>query len=138
MSSPFVKLVETLYTISHSWPHKIIFSSSYFSKPKPKPKPAHLQSPKRESSPDAPSPPPRNNNHVDSPLTIEELLNAIGMTRYIENFHRNGYYSVVECLELTEDDLQKMGIGLSGHQYKIVKNIRLKEEELGRVSPTSP
>ena len=57
------------------------------------------------------------------------------MTRYIELFHRKGYYKVADCFGLSEDDLQKIGVTLSGHQYKIVKNIHLKEEELGRVSP---
>jgi serine/threonine protein kinase len=111
-----------------------------FGKPKPKPKPSHLTSPTRPSNEAPPSsPPPR--NFTDSPgggMSIKDLLNNIGMNRYTEHFHNNGYFTVLDCLELTEDDLNRMGIILSGHQYKIVKNIRMKEEELGRVSPSSP
>ena len=42
---------------------------------------------------------------------------------------------VTDCFDMTEDDLEKMGITLGGHQYKIVKNIRIKQEELGTQSP---
>ena len=106
-------------------------------KPKPKPKPAHLQSPNKPLPPSPPaitnSTPPNGNNNTAA--SIDELLGSIGMTRYIEMFHARGLYNVADCFGLSEDDLQKMGVTLSGHQYKIVKNIHLKEEELGRVSP---
>lgn len=72
-----------------------------------------------------------------SAMLIDELLNSISMTRYVQVFHKHGYVKVADCFDLSEDDLQRMGVTLSGHQYKIVKNIRLKEEELGRVSPGS-
>lgn len=68
-------------------------------------------------------------------MSIDDLLGSISMTRYADLFHKNGYHLVADCFELSEDDLQKMGVSLSGHQYKIVKNIRMKEEELGKVSP---
>ncbi|XP_019862227.1 PREDICTED: ephrin type-B receptor 1-B-like isoform X1 [Amphimedon queenslandica] len=110
------------------------FEVILFGKPKPKPKPAHLQSPNRPIPPTTSnsSAPNGNNKAADS---IDELLGSIGMTRYIDIFHAKGLYNVADCFGLSEDDLQRMGVTLSGHQYKIVKNIHLKEEELGRVSP---
>ena len=57
------------------------------------------------------------------------------MSRYLENFHKNKLYNVSDCFDFTEDDLKKIGVLLSGHQYKIAKNLRIKEEELGRQSP---
>ncbi len=90
-------------------------------KPKPKPKPKHLQ-----VSPPPPSPPPRPEVHP-----IGELLNSIAMSKYIEVFHQHKLFTVNDCYDLTEDHLEKMGITLGGHQYKIIKNIKITQEETG-------
>lgn len=55
------------------------------------------------------------------------------MERYCDNFINQGLRKLGDILELDEDDLQEMGITLAGHQHKILKNIRIKQEELGRL-----
>ena len=92
-----------------------------YRKPKPKPKPKHLK-----VSPPPPSPPPRPDVQL-----IGELLDSITMSRYIEVFHQHKLYTVEECYNLSEDDLGNMGITLGGHQHKIIKNIKIKQEEMG-------
>ena len=108
--------------------HSLSLSLSLSSKPLLKPKPRNLQSPNRVP----PRPPPPGSHSVE---TIENLLHEIGMSRYIENFHKHELYNVSDCFGFTEDDLEKIGVSLGGHQYKIFKNLRIKEEELGRLSP---
>ena len=53
------------------------------------------------------------------------------MLKYLEIFHQHNLYTVADCLDLTEEDLERMGITLGGHQYKIIKNIKIKLEEMG-------
>ena len=53
------------------------------------------------------------------------------MDRYCDNFINQGLRKLGDILELDEGDLEDMGITLGGHQHKIIKNIRIKQEELG-------
>lgn len=53
------------------------------------------------------------------------------MAKYIELFHEHRLYTIQDCRDLTEDDLERIGITLGGHQYKIIKNIKMKQEEMG-------
>ena len=100
-------------------------------KPRPKPKPKHLQ-----KSPPPPPPTSQSNPLTTAQgITMEELLRSIGMSRYVDLFHEHNLIMVTDCFDMTEDDLEKMGITLGGHQYKIVKNIHIKQEELGTQSP---
>ena len=108
--------------------HHILFIHR---KPRPKPKPKHLQ----KSPPPPLLHPSQSNPLIAQGTTIEELLRSIGMLKYLDVFHEHNLIMVTDCFDMTEDDLEKMGITLGGHQYKIVKNIRIKQEELGTQSP---
>ena len=92
------------------------------SKPKPKPKPAHLKGTSL-------SPPPSSPTQRSQP--IEDFLKSIQMGKYIELFQQSKLLTVEDCYKLDEDDLEKMGVTLGGHQHKIIKNIKIRQEELG-------
>ena len=96
--------------------HELFFRS----KPIVKPKPPGLLSPRKSQQ-----------TEISGDMSVEQLLSGIGMERYISNFHTNNYYTVSSCFDMTEDTLRNIGVGLAGHQYKIIKHIRMKEEEMG-------
>ena len=55
------------------------------------------------------------------------------MAKYSDKFQQSGKTTIQECMALTADDLNTMGITLAGHQNKIISSIRQgREEELGR------
>lgn len=48
--------------------------------------------------------------------SVEEWLNSIKMTRYLENFHAGGINSMDAVVNITVKDLTELGITLVGHQ----------------------
>lgn len=92
------------------------------SKPKPKPKPQHLKGISLSPPPSSPMP---------QSQPIEEFLKSIAMAKYIELFQQHKLLTVEDCYRLEEDDLERMGVTLGGHQHKIIKNIKIRQEELG-------
>lgn len=91
-----------------------------FSRPVPatKPKPKFLE------APDGACPPP-DGNIMTSPenVPVESWLKSILMDRYTDVFHKSGYKTVKDCLGLTKEDLQGMGISARGHLHKITTNL---------------
>lgn len=55
---------------------------------------------------------------------ISEWLESIRMKRYIENFQVAGLDTMESLLELTTEDLKKMGITMPGHQKRILCSIQ--------------
>ncbi|XP_072382124.1 ephrin type-B receptor 1-B isoform X5 [Diabrotica undecimpunctata] len=55
---------------------------------------------------------------------IEEWLNSIKMTRYLENFHSGGINTMDAVVNLTVKELTELGITLVGHQKKIMNSVQ--------------
>ncbi|XP_023013545.1 ephrin type-B receptor 2 isoform X3 [Leptinotarsa decemlineata] len=55
---------------------------------------------------------------------VEEWLNSIKMTRYLENFHSGGVTSMDAVVNLTVKELTELGITLVGHQKKIMNSVQ--------------
>ncbi|XP_041419444.1 ephrin type-A receptor 3 isoform X2 [Xenopus laevis] len=59
--------------------------------------------------------------HDSLPVTtVEQWLEAIKMSQYIDNFTMAGYVTLESVLYLSSNELSKMGITLAGHQKKIL------------------
>ncbi|KAK5638965.1 hypothetical protein RI129_013260 [Pyrocoelia pectoralis] len=56
--------------------------------------------------------------------SVEEWLNSIKMTRYLENFHAGGINTMDAVVNLTVKDLTELGITLVGHQKKIMNSVQ--------------
>ncbi|KAG9494545.1 hypothetical protein GDO78_002065 [Eleutherodactylus coqui] len=56
--------------------------------------------------------------------SVEEWLEAVKMTQYIEHFTMAGYVTLDSVLYLSNSELTKMGITLTGHQKKILSSIQ--------------
>ncbi|XP_076256190.1 eph receptor tyrosine kinase isoform X5 [Rhynchophorus ferrugineus] len=56
--------------------------------------------------------------------SVEEWLNSIKMTRYLENFHTGGINSMDAVVNLTVKELTELGITLVGHQKKIMNSVQ--------------
>ncbi|CAG9767808.1 unnamed protein product [Ceutorhynchus assimilis] len=56
--------------------------------------------------------------------SVEEWLNSIKMTRYLENFHLGGVNSMDAVVNLTVKELTELGITLVGHQKKIMNSVQ--------------
>ncbi|XP_034622118.1 ephrin type-A receptor 1 [Trachemys scripta elegans] len=56
--------------------------------------------------------------------SIPEWLESIRMKRYIINFRTAGLDTMESILELTTEDLKKMGVSLPGHQKRILCSIQ--------------
>lgn len=54
---------------------------------------------------------------------MEEWLNGIKMTQYVEVFNRAGYQFIQDLLAIQEQDLLNMGVTLIGHRKKMCKSI---------------
>ncbi|XP_018329146.1 ephrin type-B receptor 1-B isoform X6 [Agrilus planipennis] len=56
--------------------------------------------------------------------SVEEWLNSIKMTRYVDNFHTGGINTMEAVVNLTVKDLTELGITLVGHQKKIMNSVQ--------------
>ncbi|XP_057304892.1 ephrin type-B receptor 1-B-like [Hydractinia symbiolongicarpus] len=63
--------------------------------------------------------------------TINEWLEAIGMSRYTHNFIDQGFATPRQILDLTLDDLEALGIAPIGHRkkvYEAIQNTKIQVE----------
>ncbi|KAM4695467.1 ephrin type-A receptor 3-like isoform 2-T2 [Discoglossus pictus] len=56
--------------------------------------------------------------------TVEEWLEAIKMSQYIENFTVAGYVTLDSVVYLSNSELSKIGVTLAGHQKKILSSVQ--------------
>ncbi|XP_053565724.1 LOW QUALITY PROTEIN: ephrin type-A receptor 3-like [Bombina bombina] len=56
--------------------------------------------------------------------TLEEWLEAIKMSQYIENFTVAGYVTLDSLMYLNNSELNKIGVSLVGHQKKILASVQ--------------
>ncbi|KAG0713893.1 Caskin-1 [Chionoecetes opilio] len=66
------------------------------------------------------------------PETVEQWLEGLGLTDYVENFHLNGIYCPLAALNLNKRDLQLMGVYMQGHRKKILLSLTALKESLFR------
>jgi len=62
--------------------------------------------------------------------TVEEWLNSIKMTRYLENFERAGITSMDAVVRVTVKELTALGITLVGHQKKIMNSVQAMRAQI--------
>ena len=62
--------------------------------------------------------------------TINKWLEAIGMGRYAKNFIEQGFATPRQILLLTNDDLERLGIGALEHRKRILKAINKTREQV--------
>ncbi|GCC18005.1 hypothetical protein chiPu_0020704 [Chiloscyllium punctatum] len=56
--------------------------------------------------------------------SVEDWLSAIKMSQYRENFLNSGFTSLQLCMQMTSEDLLRIGVTLAGHQKKILNSIQ--------------
>ncbi|CAL8312042.1 unnamed protein product [Gadus morhua 'NCC'] len=56
--------------------------------------------------------------------TVDEWLEAIKMGQYKDNFSSSGYVTLDSVLYISVSELAKMGVGLAGHQKKILSSVQ--------------
>ncbi|GCB65309.1 hypothetical protein scyTo_0009946 [Scyliorhinus torazame] len=56
--------------------------------------------------------------------SVGEWLETLKMGRYTENFNESGYTSLDIVTKITLEDLKRIGVGLAGHQKKIMNSIQ--------------
>ncbi|XP_043573945.1 ephrin type-A receptor 5-like isoform X3 [Chiloscyllium plagiosum] len=56
--------------------------------------------------------------------SVGEWLESLKMGRYTDNFNESGYTSLDIVTKLTLEDLKRIGVGLAGHQKKIMNSIQ--------------
>ncbi|KAM8924332.1 ephrin type-B receptor 5-like [Pelodytes ibericus] len=67
--------------------------------------------------------------------TPHDWLEAIKMERYKDNFDKAGYTTLEVISRLTAEDIQLIGVTLSGHQKKILSSIQLLKAHLQPLEP---
>ncbi|XP_039085026.1 ephrin type-A receptor 2 isoform X1 [Hyaena hyaena] len=68
--------------------------------------------------------------------TVSEWLESIKMQQYTEHFLAAGYTAIEKVVQMTNDDIKRIGVRLPGHQKRIAYSLLgLKDQEVGgRVS----
>jgi len=62
--------------------------------------------------------------------TVDDWLNSIKMTRYLENFQRAGITSMDAVVQVTVKELTALGITLVGHQKKIMNSVQAMRAQI--------
>ncbi|KAM6434516.1 ephrin type-A receptor 8 isoform 2-T2 [Liasis olivaceus] len=62
--------------------------------------------------------------------SVEEWLDSIRLGRYQENFALGGYSTLGMVMRMNIEDVQNLGISLSGHQRKILTSIQIMRSQL--------
>uniref|UniRef100_A0A8C4U0A4 receptor protein-tyrosine kinase n=1 Tax=Falco tinnunculus TaxID=100819 RepID=A0A8C4U0A4_FALTI len=71
--------------------------------------------------------------------SVPEWLESIRMPQYTEHFMASGYSTIEKVLQMTSDDIKKIGVRLPGHQKRIAYSLLGLQEQLGAGGvPTYP
>ncbi|XP_063173501.1 ephrin type-A receptor 8 [Candoia aspera] len=62
--------------------------------------------------------------------SVEEWLDSIRLGRYQENFALGGYSTLGMVMRMNIEDVQNLGISLTGHQRKILTSIQIMRSQL--------
>ncbi|XP_043918024.1 arf-GAP with Rho-GAP domain, ANK repeat and PH domain-containing protein 2 [Protopterus annectens] len=60
---------------------------------------------------------------------VENLLASVHLEQYAQNFKRAGYVTIKHCSKVNNDVLKSIGITLTGHRKRILKQIQLALSE---------
>ena len=66
--------------------------------------------------------------------TVNKWLKAINMDQYTNNFLDKGFATPLQILQLTEVDLEALGIGPLGHRKKIHKAIKNTKAQVRKIT----
>lgn len=69
--------------------------------------------------------------------TVQKWLLAVNMEQYTDVFLENGYTTPKQLLDLTDNDLIKIGISLIGHRKKVLKAIKNTRDQVDERHGTS-
>ena len=62
--------------------------------------------------------------------SVEEWLDSLKMSRYLENFERAGVTNMESVVRLTVKELTSLGVTLVGHQKKIMNSVQAIRAQL--------
>ncbi|NXK00280.1 EPHA2 protein, partial [Corythaixoides concolor] len=63
--------------------------------------------------------------------SVPEWLESIRMPQYTEHFMASGYSTIEKVLQMTSDDIKKIGVRLPGHQKRIAYSLLGLQEQVG-------
>ncbi|NXX58813.1 EPHA2 protein, partial [Scopus umbretta] len=63
--------------------------------------------------------------------SVPEWLESIRMPQYTEHFMASGYSTIEKVLQMTSDDIKKIGVRLPGHQKRIAYSLLGLQEQAG-------
>ncbi|NXJ85124.1 EPHA2 protein, partial [Trogon melanurus] len=63
--------------------------------------------------------------------SVPEWLESIRMPQYTQHFMASGYSTIEKVLQMTSEDIQKIGVRLPGHQKRIAYSLLGLQEQLG-------
>ncbi|NXJ54399.1 EPHA2 protein, partial [Spizaetus tyrannus] len=63
--------------------------------------------------------------------SVPEWLESIRMPQYTEHFMASGYSTIEKVLQMTTDDIKKIGVRLPGHQKRIAYSLLGLQEQVG-------
>ncbi|KAM9270028.1 LOW QUALITY PROTEIN: ephrin type-A receptor 2 [Morus bassanus] len=63
--------------------------------------------------------------------SVPEWLESIRMPQYTEHFMASGYGTIEKVLQMTSDDIKKIGVRLPGHQKRIAYSLLGLQEQAG-------
>ncbi|XP_009994080.1 PREDICTED: ephrin type-A receptor 2 [Chaetura pelagica] len=62
--------------------------------------------------------------------SVPEWLESIRMAQYTETFLASGYSSIEQVLQMTSEDIRRIGVRLPGHQKRIIYSLLGLQEQL--------
>ncbi|XP_038232824.1 ephrin type-A receptor 2 isoform X1 [Dermochelys coriacea] len=65
--------------------------------------------------------------------TVSEWLDSIKMNQYTENFLSCGYNAIEKVVQMSNDDIKKIGVRLPGHQKRIAYSLLGLKEQVSTV-----
>uniref|UniRef100_A0AAX7VL14 receptor protein-tyrosine kinase n=1 Tax=Astatotilapia calliptera TaxID=8154 RepID=A0AAX7VL14_ASTCA len=71
---------------------------------------------------------------VNTFSSVEDWLAAIKMSQYRDNFLNSGFTSLQLVVQMTSEDLLRIGVTLAGHQKKILTNIQSMRVQMSQSS----
>ncbi|XP_074074445.1 ephrin type-A receptor 2 [Macrotis lagotis] len=65
--------------------------------------------------------------------TVSEWLESIKMHQYTEHFMSSGYNAIEKVVQMTNDDIKRIGVRLPGHQKRIAYSLLSLKEQVNAV-----
>lgn len=65
--------------------------------------------------------------------TVSEWLESIKMQQYTEHFMAAGYTAIEKVVQMTNDDIKRIGVRLPGHQKRIAYSLLGLKDQVNTV-----